>query len=301
MADVAGNGNISGMNNADNVMVDKKKMTLDDARYELHKRGFTINEYSLYNNRSHSFVGVKSTWYFDLTKFDVMVFVHEIQPFMESGDRAEGGYCSRSSGELTIQRIENDMEELQSHLIVDYDPGGFPPHGVQRGRMILLIYLTPYAIKRIDPVVLRKICATPAKECCTVTFLAVQDGFDKQAYFMPERDTPYFGKIHFPEIFYYTDVVTGKPNMPDTPPSLPLWYKTGFLLYYTTFLLASLLAQNLVFSIIIFIIACIVMSIIITIYHCYRKRSGSGNNRLLPPRTNSKTGANRNGSYEHRS
>jgi len=271
MAGVAGNGNISGKNSTDNVTVDRKKMTLDDARYELQRRGFTIHEHPSYDNDSHSFVGVKSTWRSTLNKFDVMIFVHEIQPSVESGDGAVRGGGGRSSGELTIQRIENNIEELQSHLIVDYQPDGCPPHGVSRARLVLLIYLTPHAFEKIDPVVLRKVCATPAKEWCAVTFLAAQDGSDKQAYFMSERDTPYWGKALFPEIFYYANVVTGKPNMPDTPPSLPLWYKL-MLLFSFIFIIGQGRIQFIIHFIIVFIAA----ASIATICHWYRRHTMTG-------------------------
>jgi hypothetical protein len=197
-----------------NMAATLKRMTLADARAELERQGFTVFS-DQESPRRQLVSGVLSNfrWRF-MARFDVMVFVHQV-----------------SGGNLTYPRILEDLRELPNR-VEDLDPGGCPPFGVSRGRMILLVYLVDHAI---DPDALNRIVAAPKSEWCSSTFLAAQDGEGKSHYM--EGNTPLWGRALYPEKRYWAGRMTGRA-LPETPPAAPsfLMWINAFLVIYLVLL-----------------------------------------------------------------
>lgn len=153
-------------------------------------------------NRSLCALHSKCRWTIQ-ARFDVMVFVQALP----------------QNDDLTQARIAQDLDQLP-HRIDQLYPGGCPPFGFARGRLVILVYLLDAGM--VEHGALQRIMAPPAKQWCATTFLAAQDG-NGESYFYDEKDgTPFWGRALFPEMRYWAGLLTGR-SVPKDPPSLPTW------------------------------------------------------------------------------
>lgn len=182
-----------------------RKMTLSEAREELERHGFKIvvDEHTLsYNDYcvpSDTVIGVHSSCRWSmLAKIDVIVVVHEVP-------------------DLTLHRIETDLENLGNHPYLDDVEAGCPPQGVSRARLTILSYLV--TSNHIDEDAMNRILRAPDHKWCAAVFLAAQDA-NGTSYFL-ETTTPMWGRALYAELRYWAGLVSGRP-VPESPPGMSL-------------------------------------------------------------------------------
>ena len=134
-----------------------------------------------------------------LIRHNITVFVHNLAPRQD----------------LTLDRIHHDLEELPER-VNQLHPGGCPPFGFSRARLIIIVYLVE-AGGAIQPDALQRINATPKTEWCSMTFLAAQDA-NGYSHFM-EGNTPIWGRTFYPLARYFAALLTGRA-VPDDPPNI---------------------------------------------------------------------------------
>jgi hypothetical protein len=270
---------------------DNKKMTLSDARLELEQRGFKIvvdpngDDYTSavvvengdgnnYNN-SDTLVGYHSQCVsYCSYKVDTMIFVFQI----------------KKGESLTLNRINYDLDNYVAQKQNDiYDnmiglSNTCPPQGFSRARMVIAIY---YA-DMIDNDAMDKIFATPTRQWCGNTFLAVQNTTTGSSSFM-ENTTPIWGRVFYPEIRYWAGLLTGRiPRpQPDLPPSSRPPYQRfveGYLLVLVIYML--FFSDDIYTKIFMLGNILLLLLIAVIMWLCHRRRCTmgkrtDGNERLL--------------------
>jgi hypothetical protein len=151
------------------------KMTLAEARVELESHGFVIlgqHESGQLSSSSSSMLVARRSSQIrsynsvanSVAKLDTLVFVQEL---------------SSAKDPLTVGRIQSDLQRLQTEWLKSlprsfYSPRGWPPQGWSRGRVILMIYLSPHQ-PIPEHVALHIAQKPPQGEWCQVAFVTAQD------------------------------------------------------------------------------------------------------------------------------